>query len=190
MTDRLRHRGPDDEGWWLDAEAGIGLGSRRLSIIDLSPAGHQPMCSACGRFVIAYNGEIYNFADVRKELEAKAGEFRGHSDTEVLVEAIARWGLTPALSPLRRHVRLRPLGPRRADASARPRPARREAAVLRPRWAAHLLFGSELKALRDASRLGAARSTATRCRCFSGTATSLRRTRSIACFQAAARRHS
>ena len=98
MTGRLRHRGPDDEGWWTDAGAGIALGSCRLAIIDLSPQGHQPMCSADGRYVIAYNGEIYNFPDVRRELEAGGRSFRGHSDTEVLLEAIARWGLTPALS--------------------------------------------------------------------------------------------
>jgi len=95
MNDRLRHRGPDDEGLWDDAVA--TLGQRRLAIIDLSAAGHQPMESACGRFVLTYNGEIYNHRDLVADLEAAGHVFRGHSDTEVLVEAIARWGIDRAL---------------------------------------------------------------------------------------------
>src|SRR5436190_15437318 len=66
MADRLRHRGPDDEGIWVDAEAGISLAQRRLSIIDLSPAGHQPMLSACQRYVVVFNGEIYNYRELRQ----------------------------------------------------------------------------------------------------------------------------
>ena len=101
MSDVIAHRGPDDEGQWIDAEAGIGLGHRRLSIVDLSPLGHQPMHSADGRFVISYNGEIYNHAELRKELDAGGrapeGGWRGLSDTETLVEAIATLGLRPAL---------------------------------------------------------------------------------------------
>jgi asparagine synthase (glutamine-hydrolysing) len=101
MTRCLAHRGPDDEGLWIDAEAGIALGHRRLSIVDLSPAGHQPMHSHDGRFVIILNGEIYNHAAIRRELEAAGvapdGGWRGHSDTETLLEAIAHWGLTGAL---------------------------------------------------------------------------------------------
>jgi asparagine synthase (glutamine-hydrolysing) len=101
MTRCLTHRGPDDEGLWTDAEAGIALGHRRLSIVDLSPAGHQPMHSQDGRLVIVLNGEIYNHAALRAELEAAgaapAGGWRGHSDTETLLEAIAHWGLTGAL---------------------------------------------------------------------------------------------
>jgi asparagine synthase (glutamine-hydrolysing) len=101
MTAAIRHRGPDDEGYWLDTDAGVALGHRRLSILDLSPHGHQPMSSADGRWVIGYNGEIYNHGELRREIEAAGaappGGWRGHSDTEVLVEAIAKWGLEAAL---------------------------------------------------------------------------------------------
>lgn len=104
MTDTLRHRGPDDSGIWVDAEAGIALGHRRLAILDLSPAGSQPMQSACGRYVIAFNGEIYNYREIRSELEsaAQGGKFpwRGHSDTEVLLAAFGQWGLESALKKL------------------------------------------------------------------------------------------
>jgi asparagine synthase (glutamine-hydrolysing) len=97
----LEHRGPDDEGIWLDAEAGVGLGHRRLAIVDLSPAGHQPMHSEGGRYVLTFNGEIYNHAELKKALE-EAGAvpesgWRGHSDTEVFLHAIAVWGLERAL---------------------------------------------------------------------------------------------
>jgi asparagine synthase (glutamine-hydrolysing) len=100
MTDRLRHRGPDDEGVWIDDSGQVGFGQRRLAIIDLSPAGHQPMESADGRFVLSYNGEIYNHAEIRREIDGQFGPqpWRGHSDTETLVEAIARWGLEGALT--------------------------------------------------------------------------------------------
>jgi len=97
MTDRLDHRGPDDSGVWVDAAAGIALGHRRLSIIDLSPAGHQPMKSTSGRYVIAYNGEVYNFKEVRQKLEKQGIGFRGESDTEVLLTAIEAWGLQNAI---------------------------------------------------------------------------------------------
>ena len=100
MTDALVHRGPDDDGHWLDEEAGIGLGHRRLAIVDLSPAGHQPMVSASGRWVIAYNGEIYNHPELREDLEAtgKAPAWRGHSDTETLLAAVEAWGVPEALA--------------------------------------------------------------------------------------------
>lgn len=98
MADAVAHRGPDDAGTWIDAGAGIGLAHRRLSILDLSPAGHQPFHSSCGRYVLTYNGEIYNHAELRRALEAQgAVAWRGHSDTETLLEAISRWGLTRAL---------------------------------------------------------------------------------------------
>ena len=101
MTDPITHRGPDDSGLWVDREAGVGLGSRRLAIIDLSPAGSQPMQSSNGRFVMAFNGEIYNHRELRAQLE-QAGEapeegWRGHCDTETFLEAIAAWGLERAL---------------------------------------------------------------------------------------------
>ena len=95
----LSHRGPDDGGEWLDVTAGVGFAHRRLSIVDLSPAGHQPMASADGRYVLSYNGEIYNHSDIRRELDREHGPlaWRGHSDTETLIEAIARWGLEATL---------------------------------------------------------------------------------------------
>jgi len=98
MTDRIVHRGPDDGGFWSDAEAGIGFGHRRLAIVDLSPAGHQPMESRDGRWVLNYNGEIYNHVELRAELRREGLAFRGHSDTEALVEGISRWGLEPTLA--------------------------------------------------------------------------------------------
>ena len=100
MALSLRHRGPDDEGAWIEAEVGVALGHRRLSILDLSPAGHQPMESKNGRHVLSYNGEVYNFLELRTELEAKGIVFRGHCDTEVIVEAIATWGITATLPRL------------------------------------------------------------------------------------------
>lgn len=97
MGDAMVHRGPDDSGVWADASAGIALSHRRLSILDLSPLGHQPMTSADGRYVLAYNGEVYNFAELRVDLEALGHAFRGHSDTEVLLAAITAWGLDATL---------------------------------------------------------------------------------------------
>lgn len=93
MTRPLAHRGPDDEGVWVDQEAGVALGHRRLSIIDLSETGHQPMVSSCGRYVLVFNGEIYNFQSLRLLLERDRVRFRGSSDTEVLLEGFSRWGI-------------------------------------------------------------------------------------------------
>lgn len=98
MAGTIAHRGPDDADSWVDPEAGIAFGHRRLSIIDLSQHGHQPMRSHSGRYVIAYNGELYNFAEIRRELAALGHAFAGHSDTEVLLAAIEQWGLVAAIS--------------------------------------------------------------------------------------------
>jgi asparagine synthase (glutamine-hydrolysing) len=95
MSDAIIHRGPDDGGSWSDSEAGIWLGHRRLAIVDLSPAGHQPMQSASGRYMIAFNGEIYNHLTIRQELETigQSPNWRGHSDTETLLAGFEAWGI-------------------------------------------------------------------------------------------------
>lgn len=97
MTRAIHHRGPDADGHWQDPEAGVALGHRRLSIIDLSPAGAQPMVSASGRVAVTFNGEIYNFQALRAALQKEGMSFRGRSDTEVLVEGIAHWGIEKTL---------------------------------------------------------------------------------------------
>src|SRR5262245_48819032 len=97
MADALAHRGPDDRGVWADAAAGVGLGHRRLAIVDLTPEGHQPMASADGRYVLVFNGEIYNFRVLRAELEAAGARFRGTGDTEVMLAAFAAWGVAAAV---------------------------------------------------------------------------------------------
>lgn len=97
MAETLHHRGPDDQGTWCDPAAGVALGFRRLSIVDLSPCGRQPMTSSCGRFIIAFNGEIYNHDELRAELTTCGRTFRGRSDTEVLLEGIAAWGIRPTI---------------------------------------------------------------------------------------------
>lgn len=100
MGDSLHHRGPDEGGAWADADAGIALAHRRLSIQDLSEAGRQPMVSASGRYVLSYNGEVYNFRDLRVLLEAGGAVFKGHSDTEVLLEGLSQWGVEKTLPRL------------------------------------------------------------------------------------------
>ena len=97
MADSIAYRGPDDHGVWADAEAGVALSHRRLSIVDLSPAGHQPMISSDGRFVIIYNGEVYNYEPLRAELAARGIAFRGHSDTEVMLEAFPILGIAATI---------------------------------------------------------------------------------------------
>lgn len=96
MTDAIMLRGPDDAGAWVDSDAGVAFGHRRLSILDLSPLGHQPMTSANGRFVIVFNGEVYNFQDLRSELEPLGHSWRGYSDTEVMLAAFCEWGVVEA----------------------------------------------------------------------------------------------
>lgn len=98
MSHTLYHRGPDDDGQWVDASVGLALGYRRLAIVDLSPTGRQPMHSPCGRYVIVFNGEIYNFQALRRELEGYGYSFRGHSDTEVMLLSISHWGLNTAVT--------------------------------------------------------------------------------------------
>ncbi len=97
MIAPIDHRGPDSSGVWADPAAGVGFGHRRLAIVDLTEAGHQPMVSASGRASITYNGEIYNAAEIRPELEARGIRFRGHSDTEVILEACEAWGVEAAI---------------------------------------------------------------------------------------------
>lgn len=100
MSETLVHRGPDDRGSWTDEDAGVALGHTRLSVIDLSPTGHQPMVSSSGRHVLVFNGEIYNFRTLRDRLESQGARFRGSSDTEVLLAALSRWGVRATLKAL------------------------------------------------------------------------------------------
>jgi asparagine synthase (glutamine-hydrolysing) len=97
MSSAISHRGPDDSGTWIDAAAGVALGFRRLSIIDLSVDGHQPMVSTSGRYIVVFNGEIYNFLQLREYLETRGHRFRGGSDTEVAVAAFEEWTVAEAL---------------------------------------------------------------------------------------------
>lgn len=147
MADTLEHRGPDSSGHWVDAEAGVALGHRRLAIIDLTESGHQPMTSSSGRWVVTYNGEIYNFDTLRGILEAEGITFRGASDTEVLLEAIDRWGVSEAITRCRGMFALAVW-----DRAARELHLSRDRVGEKPLfygWAGDtLLFGSELKALR------------------------------------------
>ena len=97
MTSVLVHRGPDADGFWTDADHGLAFGYRRLAVVGLGPGGAQPMHSADGRWVLDYNGELYNYRALRTRLVAAGVAFRGDSDTEVLVNAVQEWGLGPAL---------------------------------------------------------------------------------------------
>jgi asparagine synthase (glutamine-hydrolysing) len=147
MTQTLHHRGPDDAGTWSDATCGLALGFRRLSIIDLSPAGSQPMVSACGRFVIIYNGEIYNADELRSELGSLGRSFRGHSDTEVILEGIAQWGVAATTRRLNGMFAIALW-----DRAERRLSLIRDRLGIKPLyWAmfdGRIMFGSELKALR------------------------------------------
>jgi asparagine synthase (glutamine-hydrolysing) len=149
MTAALAHRGPDDRGLWTDVEAGIAFGQQRLAIVDLSLAGRQPMVSTCGRFVISYNGEIYNAPELRGELAAAGHNcvWRGHSDTEVLLEACARWGIEGAVRRTNGMFAFALWDRRRRVLHL----ARDRMGIKPLYWAqipGRILFGSELKALR------------------------------------------
>jgi asparagine synthase (glutamine-hydrolysing) len=100
MTRSLAHRGPDSEGYWQSSDGRVNLGHRRLAIIDLSPAGHQPMLTPDGGQVLSFNGEIYNFPELKAELAKQGVNFRGSSDTEVLLQALVNWGVEPTLKRL------------------------------------------------------------------------------------------
>ena len=117
MIRTLPHRGPDDEGVWVDVEARVAFGHRRLSIVDLSPAGHQPMVSPAGRYVITFNGEIYNHRDLRRELEGQGHrvKWRGHSDTETLLAGFDLWGIRRLPSSARSACLPSPCGTSRND---------------------------------------------------------------------------
>jgi asparagine synthase (glutamine-hydrolysing) len=147
MANRLRHRGPDAGGVWTDPASGVAFGHRRLSIIDLSVAGAQPMHSASGRYVITYNGEIYDFGAIRKKLESAGYPFAGHSDTEVLLAAIELWGLQTALKSVHGMFAFALWDRERRELSlARDRVGKKP---LYYGWGGDaFLFGSELKALR------------------------------------------
>src|SRR5262245_49593332 len=147
MAETLRHRGPDAGATWVDVEAGVALGHRRLAIIDLTPDGAQPMVSACERFVLAYNGEIYNFRELRADLEAEGARFRGRSDTEVLLEAIARWGAEEALRRANGMLALA-LWDRRERVLTLARDRLGKKPLYWGRFGEGVFFGSELKALR------------------------------------------
>lgn len=149
MADTIAHRGPDSDGYWVDAEAGIALAHRRLAIIDLSPAGHQPMASHDGRYVLSYNGEIYNHLDLRRELEANGTiEWRGHSDTETLLQGFSAWGVRGTLERANGMFALALW-----DCAERKLFLARDRMGEKPLYygmqGKTLLFGSELKALRQ-----------------------------------------
>jgi asparagine synthase (glutamine-hydrolysing) len=147
MTQTLSHRGPDDSGVWLSQQASIAFGQRRLAIIDLSAMGHQPMMSANRQYAVTFNGEIYNFRELRTELERRGVRFRGHSDTEVIVEGFAQWGVKSTFTRLNGMFAIAAW-----DAGERQLFLARDRMGEKPLyWAIFdglVLFGSELKALR------------------------------------------
>jgi asparagine synthase (glutamine-hydrolysing) len=147
MAGTLAHRGPDGAGSWADPENGIALGHRRLSVIDLSRTGAQPMHSSCGRYVLVYNGELYNYRELRRELESEGRRFRGTSDTEVLVEALGAWGVARALGRLDGMFAFAAWDSRERRLHLARDPIGKKPLYYAQRGGA-LWFGSELKALR------------------------------------------
>src|SRR6516164_8593537 len=147
MNDTLVHRGPDAQGQWSDPTRGVALAHRRLAILDLSEEGRQPMSSASRRFVVVFNGEIYNFLRIRADLERLGHRFRGHSDTEVMLAAFEQWGIEPSL---RRFVGMFAFAV--WDAANGELTLARDRLGKKPLYysllGGTLLFGSELKALR------------------------------------------
>ncbi len=147
MIAPITHRGPDDAGIWSDAADGVGLGFRRLAILDLSEAGHQPMRSATGRYTMVFNGEIYNYRDLSKELEQSGVRWRGHSDSEVILAAFERWGIDVAV---RRFVGMFAIAV--WDAHRKRLSLARDQLGIKPLYVyakdGVVSFGSELKALR------------------------------------------
>src|SRR5262245_27309551 len=147
MAASLHHRGPVGQGAWIDAEAGMAFGSTRLAIVDLSPAGSQPMVSSCGGYVLCYNGEVYNAPELRAELEGAGRRFRGHSDTEVMVEGFAVWGLRQTIERL-----IGMFAFAAWDRSSRRLTLVRDRLGIKPLYWGHvdgsLIFSSELKALK------------------------------------------
>lgn len=146
MARTLGHRGPDDEGEWADERHGIALGFRRLAIVDLSEQGHQPMRSHSGRYMVVFNGEVYNFRQLGRELEGAGIQFRGHSDTEVMLAAFDRWGIEQAV---RRFVGMFAIAV--WDVERKALTLIRDHMGIKPLFIHHqsglLTFGSELKAL-------------------------------------------
>jgi asparagine synthase (glutamine-hydrolysing) len=146
MANTLVHRGPDDSGTWVHPGGGVALGFRRLAIIDLSEHGHQPMRSASGRFIMVFNGEVYNYLELRRELEQNGARFRGHSDTETILAAFEAWGIAAAV---RRFVGMFAMGV--WDERDRSLTLIRDRLGIKPlfvyRRAGHVMFASELKAI-------------------------------------------
>lgn len=149
MADTIAHRGPDSDGYWVDADAGVALAHRRLAIIDLSPAGHQPMFSHDGRFVLTYNGEIYNHIVLRRELDVRgANAWRGHSDTETLLQGFSVWGVRGTLERVNGMFAFA-LWDRAEHKLYLARDRMGEKPLYYGMQGKTLLFGSELKALRE-----------------------------------------
>jgi asparagine synthase (glutamine-hydrolysing) len=161
MTATLAHRGPDGEGLWIDEQAGIALGHRRLAIVDPSDAGRQPMVSPDRRYVFMVNGELYNFLELRAELAREGAEFTGNSDAEVMLQAVVRWGLDRALD---RFIGMFAIA--LWDATHRILHLVRDRIGEKPlyygQWNGAFVFASELKALR--AHPGFEASTLMRCR--------------------------